>query len=135
MSNLRSTINELAETFASEIVKAIRGASLQDILSETTPGMVGRSPRPATGGKAAAPQSLAKRRGGKRVRRSGDEIWKTAASILELLKGHKAGFRAEEIRAQLSMPKNELAKPIAELLAKKKITKKGQKRSTTYFAR
>jgi predicted transcriptional regulator len=44
------------------------------------------------------------------------------------------GQRMEVIGAALGLPRHELALPIKKLLAEKKITRKGVKRATEYFA-
>ena len=66
--------------------------------------------------------------------RSLEDIAKTLASIVALLKGKKAGLRSEQIRAALKLDKREMPRVLKMGLAKKAIRSKGQKRSTTYFA-
>jgi hypothetical protein len=44
-------------------------------------------------------------------------------------------MRAEEIRSMLGMQAREMPRILKEGLAKKKLTSKGQKRATTYFAK
>jgi hypothetical protein len=58
-----------------------------------------------------------------------------ADGIVSLVKKHKGGLRAEQIRAELGIAKKEWARPLEDALASKKLTKKGEKRATTYFAR
>jgi Fic family protein len=53
--------------------------------------------------------------------------------IVSLLAKHPKGLRAEEIRSKLNLSKQEVPRPIADALAEKLITKKGEKRATTYF--
>ncbi|NOU34870.1 MAG: DNA-binding protein, partial [Polyangiaceae bacterium] len=45
------------------------------------------------------------------------------------------GLRAEEIREAIGVSAKELPRPLGDALDGKRITKKGQKRATTYFAR
>ena len=131
-STLRSTLNELATEFASNVLRAIRGASLEEILSETGggPATRGRAPRAAS---AASPRAA--KRGGRLARRSSGDIASVVNKIVGLLEKHQAGLRAEEIRSKLNLQAKELPRPIAEALAKKRIVKEGQKRATTYFAK
>jgi hypothetical protein len=139
---LRSQIHDLAVTFATHVLSAIRGASLEDILTESQGGGSASSPvkrgpgRPpksaARGGTTAANPTLAtKTKGGRLVRRSPSDIAKALASIVGLLK-KKPGLRSEAIRAALKMDRKEMPRVIAEGLSKKVLVKKGEKRATTY---
>jgi hypothetical protein len=55
--------------------------------------------------------------------------------MVSLLKKHKDGLRAEEIRANLGMEPKEMPRILKEGVSTKKLSSKGQKRATTYFAR
>ena len=44
-------------------------------------------------------------------------------------------MRSEQLQKLLSLDKKEISGPLNEALEGKKITKKGQRRATTYFAR
>ncbi len=136
---LHATINSLAAEFAHELLRALRGASLDEIIAETAGGhKAARGPgRPARGhGTARAHAAAAPRasRGGKRVRRSANDLAQVVEKIISLVKSHKKGINAEAIRASLKLPRKQLPRPIAMALASKKIKKKGQKRATMYFA-
>lgn len=127
---LHATINELASNFAHDLLRALRGASLEDIITESSAGHVRRGPGRPPSGKG---HSTAKS-GGKRVRRSAEDIAKTVDKIATALKGHKSGLRSEQLQKVLHLPKKEITRPITLALKSKKITKRGQKRATTYFA-
>jgi|SRR5450432_4243620 len=138
MSTLKSSLQSLAATFAAEVVRAIRGASLQEILGEVA-GTRARHSAPAAS--AAEPAARAPRspaaavgRRGRLKRRSADDIASTLGRIVTLLKTKPAGLRAEQIRKELDMLAKELPRPLAEGLAAKALRKKGQKRATVYFA-
>ncbi len=139
MSNLHHTINALASEFAHALLRSLRGASLEEILTEVTHSG-GAAPRrrgrPAGGGAShAAPAAAAPRkRGGRLHRRSATDITTVAGKILTLLQTHKNGLRAEEIRTKLDLDRREIPRPLAEALKKKMISKKGKKRATTYYA-
>ncbi len=152
MSALKSSLQSLAASFAEDVVRAIQGASLQELLGEvaTNPGRPSlrprvpastRNARHATNGSVAAsaaavqvPRSHALTRRGRLRRRSAEDIAATLGSIVSLLKQHASGLRAEQIRKQLSMQAKELPRPLAEGLQAKALRKKGQKRATVYFA-
>src|SRR4051812_28866276 len=132
-TNLKSTIDSLAQTFAAGILQAIRSAPLDEILGEGA-GRGGRKPgRPAkatTAAESTGGGSTKRARGGRLARRTADDIQAVVESIVSLVKKSKGGLRAEQIRAQLNLDKREIGRPIAEALAKKKLTKKGEKRAT-----
>src|SRR5258706_808227 len=127
-TNLKSTIDSLAQTFAAGILQAIRSAPLDEILGEGAGARAGRKPgRPAKGASEAAVSTGGgkRARGGRLARRTVDDIQAVVESIVSLVKKSKGGLRAEQIRAQLNLDKREIGRPIAEALAKKKLTKKG----------
>lgn len=142
MANLRNHIESLAQTFTAGIIEAIRGASLQELLGET-PGKRGPGrPRTASvvAGGGGQPDPLrapkAKRgKGGRLMRRSASDIQHVMGLIVAKLGEHKTGLRSEQLQKALKIDKKEITRPIELALAAKKITKKGQKRSTTYFAK
>ncbi len=132
MPNLQSTIQQLAAQFADGVLSAIRGASLEDILAETSGGAA----RPR-GRVTAAKRGPGRPRGGRsggRGRRSAADLNAVVDRIVALVGKHKAGLRAEQIKAQLGIPRNQLMRPLSMAL-KKGLRKKGQKRATTYFAK
>jgi hypothetical protein len=142
---LRDTIHHLAVDFAAGVLGVIRSASLEDILAESG-GTVRRGPgRPPSRAAAShlerlpsAPQAPRARRTGQKgrlQRRSASDIGHVIDKIVELLSSKPKGLRAEQIRAALDLSAKELPRPIALALSSKKISKMGQKRATTYFAR
>lgn len=132
MSNLKSTIEGLANEFAMSIISALRAASIDELTGVTGLGarVGGRSGRPAM-----APAGGPKRgRGGRLGRRSTADIGRMVDSIVSLLQKHPEGLRAEQIREALSCQAKELPRPLADALTEGRISKTGQKRATTYFA-
>jgi hypothetical protein len=142
MSALKSSLQSLAASFAEDVVRAIQGASLQELLGEVAGSRARRgaaAPAPVAapttepdGPRAARTPVLSRK--GRLKRRSADDIEATLGSIVSLLKQNPAGLRAEQIRMQLNMLAKELPRPLAEGLASKALRKKGQKRATVYFA-
>ncbi len=154
--DLRRTLHDLASEFATAVLHAIRGASLQEILQETGGAAAGarvggrgrRAAAAASKAEATAPGKGGKlkvkgagkgkgkgKKGGRLARRSPGDIAGVVDKIVALLEKHQSGLRAEQIRAKLSLEAKELPRPIADALSAKRIIKEGQKRATTYFAR
>jgi hypothetical protein len=134
MPTLRSSLNDLANSFASSVLDAIRGASLEELLGEAGGGArrgPGRPPKSTAAPTASATPRA--RRSGRLARRSPDQIAKALDQVIALVKTKKDGLRAEQIRAALKMQSKEMPRVLQEGLAKKKLKAKGQKRATTYF--
>jgi len=132
MSNLKSTIEELATDFALSILGALRAASI-DELTDVAGGVGRRGARP---GRPATADGLGRKRArsGRLGRRSTEDIGRMVESIVNLLEKSPDGLRAEQIREALGCQAKELPRPLADGLAEGRITKSGQKRATTYFA-
>jgi hypothetical protein len=139
MPNLRAVLDDLTSSFAESLLQAIRSASLDELLGRAD----GRGPGKAAAGapprRAAAPMpvSVAPKKtptSGRLPRRSAEEIAKALEGVVALVKKHKDGLRAEQIRVELDLEAKELPLILKEGLATRKLKSKGQKRATTYFA-
>jgi hypothetical protein len=132
-NTLHSQLSHLAASFANSVLAAIRAASLEELLAEsgTSRGKAHvRTPAPAVANRISPV-----RRAGRLARRSPEQIAKTVEQVVTLVKKHKMGLRAEQIRAQLGLQAKEMPRVLKDGLAAKKLTSKGQKRATTYFVR
>jgi hypothetical protein len=139
-TSLQSKLTELAQAFAGSVLAAARSVSLDELLTGTHRG------RPEThvvnGAKApveeATPKRPARARAasatGRLPRRSADDIAAALDQVVALVKKHREGLRAEQIRTELRMQAKEMPRVLKEGLAKKKLKAKGQKRATTYTA-
>jgi hypothetical protein len=133
---LHATINSLASEFAHELLRALRNASLDEIIAETAHDHRSHATHPVAHAKHAAGGGgggARRARGGKRHRRSSADLTSVVEKIISTVKSHKNGINAEGIRAALKLPRKELPRPIQLALATKKIKKKGERRATTYF--
>ena len=140
-SSLRSALDSLASNFASAVLAAIRGASLDELVAESG-GAPRRGPgRPRgssttkaapTAARASAPAAKAKIKGGRLARRSPADIGRALAEVVALVKTKKGGLRSEEIRKALKLDVREVPRVLKEGLSKKKLKSKGQKRATVY---
>jgi hypothetical protein len=148
MSNLRSTIENLASQFAASVLDALRSASIDELADvagrnggaapvRRGPGRPRASETAAVATPAAAPAARggrARGRGGRLGRRSPGDITRMIESIVDVLAKNGSGLRAEQIREALGVEAKELPRPLAEAISGGLITKTGQKRATTYFA-
>ena len=138
-TSLRTTLDSLASNFASAVLDAIKGASLQDLLAESG-GAPRRGPgRPrgsstkttATASRASAPATKTTK-GGRLARRSPADIARALDAVVILVRKSTKGLRSEEIRKALKLDVREVPRVLKEGLSKKKLKSKGQKRATTY---
>jgi hypothetical protein len=143
MNTLKSRIDSLASAFASDVVRAIRSASLEELLGGVGAGGSvsplrrgpGRPPRAAAAAAVVTAPRPRAGKGGRLARRSPEEIKNTLDKVHGLLRASKGGLRAEQIRAALKLDVREMPRVLKEGLATKKLASKGQKRATTYFAK
>jgi hypothetical protein len=138
MSTLQSQLHELAHSFAAEVLGAIRSASLEELAAAQGSDFVGhvRSSRGSRAPATPTPKAMkAVSSNGRLPRRSSEDIRAGLGTILALLKGHKTGLRAEQIRSSLGMRPKEMPRILKEGISTKKLTSKGQKRATTYFVK
>jgi hypothetical protein len=130
-NSLRNRLSELATGFAASVLDAIRGASLDELLMESS-GAPGRgAARSASRATAGGPR----RRGGRLPRRSAGDIAEVIEHIVGLLKQRPTGLRAEQIREELGLQAKELPRPLKDALDAGLLGKSGQKRATTYFVK
>jgi hypothetical protein len=132
MPTLRASLQQLAQSFAEQVMETIRGANLAELLEAERGG--GRAGR---GGTTAGNPKVAVARPGKPARlprRSAEEIDAALQKIVLLVKTHKTGMRAEEIRAAFGMQAKEMPRVLKQGVAARKLKTKGRKRATTYFA-
>jgi hypothetical protein len=146
-TSLRSALDSLAQSFASAVLDAIKGASLADLHAEggtaVGNGRRVRGPgRPkgggvrAQGGGGGMPDPIhvspKKGKGGRLARRSPADIARALDAVVILVRKSTKGLRSEEIRKALKLDVREVPRVLKEGLSKKKLKSKGQKRATTY---
>lgn len=136
MAALRSALDRLASEFVASVLAAVRGASLEELGAGSEGGIrrgPGRPPKAAATNGEVKPARVA--RSSRRLpRRSAEEIAAALDQVVALVKKHKGGLRAEQIRSTLRMQAKEMPRVLKDELAKKKLKAKGQKRATTYTA-
>jgi hypothetical protein len=148
-TSLRQRQDDLATTFATGVLHAIRGASIEDLLAESGGGRrVATRARGGSSGRASAVAASApsgepsapsraggRRRTGRLARRSAADIGQVIDRIVALVKQSPKGLRAEEIRRKLDMLPKEMPRPLKEAVESGRLSKSGQKRATTYVAK
>ena len=107
--------------------EVILKATLVSTNGDTTPATKAPSPRPATNG--VVRRAVHIRPAG--VKRSADDMDKVRTKILSWLVTNP-GKGAEDISRALNVETGDLALPIRQLLAEKKLTRKGQARWSKY---
>jgi DNA-binding NtrC family response regulator len=132
MSNTDSAIREAVESFVEELKGLIQRAALESVQAVLDGGgqSLRRGAKPARAASSAvAPKG--RRKGAKRLPEELEElVGKLHAHIVK-----NPGQRMETIGASLGLRTKELVLPAKKLLSEKKLTTKGQKRATTYFAK
>jgi hypothetical protein len=127
MPSLRTKLDELAHTFASAVLDAIRSASLDELVGDGSRQRGPGRPRRVGPPERRAP---AKFNGSRLARRSSEDIEKTLGLVVAAL---KAGpMRAEEIQKSLALHRKELPRVLKLGLSSRAIKKRGAKRATLY---
>jgi hypothetical protein len=129
-SSIEMEIQSRLQAFSEELTELIR-ASAMELVRQALGGTSSRGggrPR-ANGTRAAAPRATGRQKGAKRDPEA-------LAALTDKLGSYIAknpGLRIEEIGKALGTPTKELALPVKKLIAAKRVSTKGQKRSTKYF--
>jgi hypothetical protein len=136
-SNLDTEISSRISSFLDELSGLVKRQALEAV-HEALGGAAGPArrgpgrPRKVSMRPGRKPRMMAKR--GKRVRRSSEDLAKLQATVLAAVRA-KQGQRLEEIGKTLKTDTAELKRPVALLLAAKKLKTTGKKRGTKYFVK
>jgi hypothetical protein len=118
MSKLNSTIQALVTTFAADIVKAIRDASLGELLE------VGKAPARSAALSRAVPSK------GRRLRSK-----VTVEAIVGVLRQHAAGLRSAQLRKALGgVSRGTWRHSIEKAISGRKVRMRGTRSAAVYFA-
>lgn len=134
MANINDTIRSALDAFVDDLSNLIQQAALESVeqalaSASAIPGRRGRGARDV----APAFISLAQNRK-KGAKRTPEEL----EQLIKKLHGYIAknpGQRIEQIAQGLDISTKELNLPAKKLISEKKLSTKGQKRATTYFAK
>ena len=121
MSDFQNEMNRVVSGFVAQITELARRAALDMVESAL--------------GKGSGSNGFKLGRGrGRGVKRTSEDLDKLSQSFHAFVAKHP-GLRIEQINKQLGTSTKDLALPIRKLIADGEIKTKGQKRSTTYFAK
>jgi len=130
MSNIDDEVREAVESFVEQLKGLIQRAALESVQT----ALNGGNPPALRGSKRQArPAAAGSARYDAISKRSPAEL----AALIKKLHSHIAkhpGLRIEKISAGLGLPTKALVLPVKRLISERKVTTKGQKRATVYFA-
>jgi hypothetical protein len=142
MPDVAKEIRTKLDAFVHDLEGLVRRAALEAVRealgAASAPPVARKRGRPAKA--VAAPVPAPKGRPAKKVavvtrhagqKRDPAELEKLVERLASHIKAHP-GQRIEQINKVLGVPTKDLALPIKKLLGSKRISSKGQKRSTTY---
>lgn len=134
MPKSNSEIRDLVDAFVADLSVLIHQSALEsvrDALGGAAPARRGRPPGRRKTAKRKTTRA-AKKKSGKRIRRSAADLEAMGAKVLAHVKS-RPGQGIEAISKALRMSSKELRRPIQMLVADRKLSTKGQKRGTTYW--
>ncbi len=136
MTSLDTTLNDLAEAFASAVMEELRGTTLEELIAESDEGpsrkQSARFTRPMAEAALAAVAHDDKN-AAPPPRRAQEDPAKTLDLVTKLLRANPKGLRSEELRKMLGLDATEMGRILKGGIASKKLRSKGEKRATTYF--
>lgn len=130
MSKIDEEVREAVEAFVEQLKGLIQRAALESVQTALNGG---HSPSRRGTARRVAQPALASEGYEASAKRSPAEL----AALIKKLHSHIAkhpGQRIEKIGSGLGVPTKALVLPVKRLIGEKKVTTKGQKRATTYFA-
>ncbi len=133
MSDLQTTIQNLAADLAANILNAVRSASLEEIGGMLGGGASVKTSRIAASAEPKAAKPGRKSGKGSGVKRSPEVIEQIIGEVVANLKSNPDGIGSEHLQKALSIEKKDIVGPITQALAQGLIKKSGQKRATRYF--
>jgi hypothetical protein len=136
MANINDTIRAALDAFVNDLSSLIQEAALESVeqaLAEaaTIPGRAGRGARARAAVSSFVSLSQSRKKGAKRTPEELEQLIKKLHGYI----AKNPGQRIEQIAQGLDISTKELNLPAKKLISEKKLSTKGQKRATTYFAK
>ncbi|MFT4542004.1 MAG: hypothetical protein ACI841_002255 [Planctomycetota bacterium] len=132
LSNTTEQIRARVDAFVDDLRDLIQQAAIEAVhtaLGADTPAA--RAPRKSKAG-SAKPAVARKQQGGKRIRRTRDDLDQMASSLVDYIQANPAAGMSDLVRA-MGAEAPVVRGPLNELIAEGKIRKEGEKRGTKYF--
>jgi hypothetical protein len=130
-NDLDSNLRSLIESFARDLQAALRSSIAADLLAAVGGEPVRRGPGRPRGTSNAAPASG--RRPGRPRKVAAADSGALGERVLNAVK-QSPGQTVSQVASALGVKTETLKKPVAQLLASKQLSKKGQRRGTRYYA-
>src|SRR5258706_2185699 len=136
MANINDTIRAALDSFVEDISNLIQQAALESVEQALAGASVIPGRRGGRGaGRAVAASFVALGRGRKKgAKRTAEELEQLIKKLHSYI-AKNPGQRIEQIAQGLDITTKELNLPAKKLISEKKLSTKGQKRATTYFAK
>src|SRR6187402_2634372 len=136
MANINDTIRAALDSFVADITDLIQQAALQSVedalaSASTIPGKRGRGRASLAPVTSFVSLSQSRKKGAKRTPEELEQLIKKLHGYI----AKNPGQRIEQIAQGLDISTKELNLPAKKLISEKKLSTKGQKRATTYFAK
>ena len=132
--NQDAQLRALVDQFVEDISSLVRESALEaveEVLGQAQ-GRAARAPRPAGKPKAASRSKARRAKGGRRIRRSPEQMEEIGNAVLKYVKANP-GQRLEEIGVGMETDTHDLKRPIFLLIEAGALKTTGQKRGTKYF--
>ncbi len=125
-------MTDLKTLAQNELARRMAEMPLADLMALAGQGHTAKTPAPKASKQLELPKALEP--SGRLRRRSADELEELKGLIVEAVGAHQGteGVWSEAIREVLGIEAKELARPLAEAVAEKKLVSEGQRRGTKY---
>ena len=136
MANINDAIRSALDAFVDDLSNLIQQAALESVeqalaSASAIPGKRGRGAARAPSAPAFASLAQNRKKGAKRTPEELEQLIKKLHGYI----AKNPGQRIEQIAQGLDISTKELNLPAKKLISEKKLSTKGQKRATTYFAK
>ena len=134
MSNLRSQLEQITETFVSAVLSALKSAPLSDLANEAGRTVSAAPAKPQANKTAQAAEPVAKPAKRGRRRASAAQVQAQKDTALGAAKTLKPGFAKSDVMKK-SGSKVDLGRALSLLVDEGKLTKQGDRRKTRYWVK
>lgn len=133
-TNTEQLIRERVDAFVADIADLIRQTALESVNEALggTPARRGRPKKAAAAGAAQAPAKRRRRKGGKRIRRTAEEVEALAEKLHDAI-ASAPGSGLSSIADSLGEEIKDVRRPVHMLIEAGRIKTTGQRRGMKYF--